>query len=249
MISATILTKNSARHLDELLESLNRFDEVLIYDNGSQDSTMEIANKHPNCRIVEGPFLGFGPTHNKASSLAKNDWILSIESDEIPTKELLEELHSLKLDPQCIYSIPRKNLFNGKWIYSCGWWPDRVVRLYNRKSTQFTNALVHESVEKGALKEEQLKSPLKHYSYDSLSDFLRKMESYSTLFAEGKKGKTASSPLKAVLHGWCAFFKSYILKRGFMQGYEGFLISKYNSQTAFWKYMKLYQLNNDKMRL
>ncbi len=249
MISATILAKNSEKHLEELLESLKQFDEVLLYDNGSQDRTMEIAKRFPNCRIVEGPFSGFGPTHNKASTLAKNDWILSIDSDEIPSKELLEEINGLKLDSQCIYSVPRKNLFNGKWIYSCGWWPDRVVRLYNKKSTQCSNVLVHESVEKRSLKEVPLKAPLKHYSYDSLSDFLRKMESYSTLFAEGRKGKTSSSPLKAILHGWSAFFKSYILKRGFMQGYEGYLISKYNSQTAFWKYMKLYQLNNDKMRL
>lgn len=249
MISATILTKNSERHLKELLEALKTFDEVLLYDNGSKDGTMEIAKEYPNCHIVEGPFLGFGPTHNKVSSLAKNDWILSVDSDEIPTNELLEEIHRLDLDSGSIYSIPRKNLFNGKWIYTCGWWPDRVVRLYNRKSTSFTNALVHETVEKGSLKEVALQSPLKHYSYDTLSDFLKKMESYSTLFAEGRKGKTSSSPFKAVMHGWCAFLKSYILKRGFLQGYEGYLISKYNAQTAFWKYMKLYQLNKDNTRL
>lgn len=243
MITATVLTKNSEKHIEELLAALKSIDEVLLYDNGSKDRTLQIAKNFPNCRIVEGPFLGFGPTHNKASSLAKNDWIFSVDSDEIPSKELLEEISSLSLNAQTVYSVPRHNLFNGKWIYTCGWWPDRVIRIYNRKTTQFTDALVHESVIKGNLQEAALKAPLKHYSYDSLSDFLKKMESYSTLFAEGRKGKTASSPLKAIFHGWFAFFKSYILKRGILQGYEGYLISKYNGQTAFWKYMKLYHLN------
>lgn len=243
MISATVLTKNSEKHIEELLASLKALDEVLLYDNGSKDRTLDIAKNFPNCRIVEGPFLGFGPTHNKASTLAKNDWIFSIDSDEIPSKELLEEISHLKLDPHCLYSVPRHNLFNGKWIYTCGWWPDRVVRIYNRKATQFTDALVHESVIKGNLQEVNLKAPLKHYSYDTLSDFLKKMDAYSTLFAEGKKGKISSSPFTAILHGWFAFFKSYILKRGILQGYEGFLISQYNGQTAFWKYLKLYHLN------
>lgn len=249
MISVTILTKNSERHLRELLASLKFFDEILLYDNGSTDSTLEIAIQFPNCRIIEGPFLGFGPTHNKASSLAKNDWIFSLDSDEIPTPELLQELEKLQLNKDCVYSIPRHNLFNGKWINSCGWWPDRVIRLYNRTSTQFTNAQVHESVIKGALNEIALKAPLKHYSYDALSDFLKKMDAYSTLFANERKGKTSSSPFKALLHGWFAFFKSYILKKGILQGYEGFLISVYNGQTAFWKYIKLYHLNRSKTRL
>ncbi len=246
MISVTILTKNSSRHLKEVLDALDSFEEILIYDNGSTDDTLQIANCYPNCRIEKGPFLGFGPTHNHASSLAKYDWILSIDSDEVVSKELVEEIFSLKLEDKIVYSIPRKNEFNGKWIYSCGWSPDRVNRLYNRKKTRFTDALVHETVAVEGMKKQLLQSSIKHYSYEDLSDFLSKMQSYSTLFASQRAGKATSSPFKAVIRGLFSFFRSYIIKKGIFQGYEGFVISVYNGQTAFWKYLKLYEANQRK---
>lgn len=242
-ISVTILTKNSAKYLEEVIASAKDFNEVLIYDNGSTDNTLEIAKKFPNVRIVQGTFDGFGPTHNKASNAAKNDWILSIDSDEPITPRMAQEIAQLKLDDGAVYSFPRDNYFNGKFIKWCGWYPDRVIRLYNRTKTKFSDAQVHESVIDTNMKRIEMKGALKHYSYGSISDFLTKMQSYSTLFAVQNQGKKSSSPLKAVLHGMFAFWKSYLLKRGFLGGYEGFIISAYNGHTAFYKYIKLYEAN------
>lgn len=243
MISVTILTKNSKRYLPEVLASLQRFPEVLIYDTGSEDETMELAKKFPNVTIRQGVLDGFGHTHNVASGLAKYDWVLSIDSDEVVTPELAQEILDLKLDDGCVYSFPRRNEFNGKFIKWCGWHPDVQTRLYNRNVTKFTDARVHEAIITKGFKNVELDAPLRHYSYNSLSDFLNKMQFYSTLFAQQNAGKKSSSPCKALLHGWWSFFKSYILKRGFMGGYEGFVISKYNADTAFWKYLKLYEAN------
>src|SRR4051794_26959387 len=114
MISVTILTKNSCKHLRAVLQALQSFDEVLLYDTGSEDDTLTIATFFPNVTIHCGRFLGFGKTHNAASALAKHDWIFSIDSDEIATAPLIDEVLTTKLDPSCVYSVPRENLFNGK---------------------------------------------------------------------------------------------------------------------------------------
>lgn len=243
MISVTILTKNSEKYLKEVLLSLEDFDEVLLFDNGSTDNTFEIAKEFPNVTIYHGHFQGFGPTHNAASQLAKHDWILSIDSDEVATPELVHAVKNLVLDPDCVYSFPRHNYFNGKFIKWCGWYPDRQFRLYNRTKTAFSNAQVHESILTQGLKIVALEAPLKHYSYESITDFLAKMQSYSELFAKQNRGKKSASICKALTHGFYAFFKSYILQRGFMGGYEGLIISTYNANTSFYKYLKLWEAN------
>lgn len=246
MISVTILTKNSAKFLKNVLESVAGFEEVLIFDNGSTDETLEIAGKFPNVRLAEGTFEGFGPTHNKASQLAKYDWILSIDSDEIVTPEMAQEIFSAELDPNAVYSFPRHNYFNGKWIRWCGWYPDRQIRLFNRKKTAFTNAQVHESIISQNCLHIKMGSPLRHFSYTCTSDFLDKMQSYSNLFAKQNQGKKSSSLFKGISHGLFSFFKSYFIKRGFMGGREGFIISIYNANTAFYKYLKLDEANRQK---
>lgn len=243
MISVTLLSKNSERHLEKVLISLKDFDEVLLYDNGSADKTLEIAASFPNVRIKQGSFIGFGPTHNVASSCAKNDWILSIDTDEVVSDELKKEIFSLTLNRGTIYEISRENRYRGKVVKGCGWSPDRVLRLYHRGDTKFTDALVHERVLSDGLKTVRLKGVISHFSYDSLSDFLKKMQHYSDLFSDERKGKVSSSPLKALSHGSFAFFKSYILKGGILEGYNGFIISIYNGHTAFYKYLKLYEKN------
>lgn len=245
MISVTILTKNSEKYIREVLASVERFDEVLVYDNGSTDNTLEIVRSFSNVQLFEGPFLGFGPTHNHASSLAKHDWIFSLDSDEVMRPELVEEILDLNLDPSCVYSVPRDNFYRKKHIKGCGWCPDRQYRLYHRKHTSFTNVQVHEQVIVDGMNHVPLIHSIIHYSYGSISEFLAKMESYSELFARQNKGKVKSSPFKAVSHAFFSFVKSYFLKRGFLDGYEGFLISSYNAHTAFYKYLKLYEENLD----
>jgi glycosyltransferase involved in cell wall biosynthesis len=242
-ISVTILTKNSQHYLPAVLEALQSFDEVLICDTGSTDDTLSIALQFPNVTLHQSPFIGFGPTHNIASELARNDWIFSIDSDEVVTPALVKELQLLRLDPSCVYSFPRRNKYKGKWIKWCGWHPDRQIRLYHRKQTRFTDAQVHESIIIGSLRHVPLKEGVIHYSYANAADFLSKMQAYSDLFATQYQGKKHSSMSKAVLHGLFAFFKSYILKKGFLGGAEGFEISVYNGNTAFYKYLKLAEKN------
>ncbi|MBS0604209.1 MAG: glycosyltransferase family 2 protein [Verrucomicrobia bacterium] len=245
MISVTVLTKNSQDTLDATLRSLQKFPEVIVYDSGSTDSTLQIAGKYPNVKIINGQFIGFGPTHNTASALASHDWILSIDSDEVLTSELAEAILKLAFDTKKVYQIDRRNYFNGKWIRWCGgWYPDPVVRLYNRKSTRFTDDAVHEKVILGNLQLTPLPHYMIHTPYRSMGDFLSKMQTYTTLFAEQHKGKKKSSMGKAIAHGSFAFLKSYLFKKGFLGGKEGYIISLYNGQTAFYKYLKLLEANS-----
>jgi len=244
MISVTILVKNGEKHLEQVLQALSGFSEVVVVDTGSTDKTIEIANTFPYVRLYERPFIGFGPSHNDLSSLASNDWILSVDSDEVVTKELFDELVSLVLDENTVYSIRRLNFFRNKIIYGCGWYPDPVYRLYNRKKTRFSDAQVHESLIVDGVKKAALKGHIKHYPYETIADFLSKMQRYSTLFAKQYQGKKKASLWHAIGHGLFAFFKSYILKRGFLSGSEGFIISLYNGHTAYYKYLKLQEVNS-----
>lgn len=248
MITVTILTKNSAETLEKTLNSTLSFSEVLVYDTGSTDETIQIAQRFSNVKVLQGEFIGFGPTHNKASGCAKHDWIFSIDSDEVVSMELAEEVLALSLDPKCVYAVLRHNYFNGKRVKGCaGWHPDWVARLYHRKETSFTTAYVHEKIVTDHLHVHKLSSPLLHTPYRQMADFLAKMQSYTSLFADqNQKGKSASL-LKAIFHGWFAFFKSYVLKKGFLVGKEGLIISIYNGHTAFYKYLKLLEKNKSSL--
>lgn len=240
MISVTILTKNSARTLRQTLESAKAFPEVIILDTGSTDHTLYIAKEFSNTKIYTSTFLGFGPLHNQAIAYASYDWILSLDSDEVLTEALTAEIRALPLDPSTLYSIERRNFFNGKQIKWCGGWhPDRVVRLFHRKSTRFSDDQVHEKVMTKNLKEIPLSAPMLHTPYLEIQDFLEKMQHYTTLFAKQQKEKKKISIFKALTHSWYAFIKSYFFKRGFLGGKEGLIISMYNGHTTFYKYLKL----------
>ena len=234
-ISVTILAKNSSETIEETLISTIGFAEVLVVDTGSTDATIEICSRYPHVKIFSHPFEGFGPTHNIASALATHPWILSLDSDEVLTRELKNEILS-----GSAYRIRRHNYFRKKRITSCsGWDPDWVVRLYDKRRTQFSNDQVHEKILTSEMNIVELKHPMTHTPYRKISDFLHKMQSYSTLFAEQNTGRKESSLVKALVHSWLAFIKSYIFKMGIFQGSEGFIISLYNSHTTFYKYLKL----------
>jgi glycosyltransferase involved in cell wall biosynthesis len=244
-ISITVLLKNGERTLEKTLQSLALFDEVLVYDTGSTDKSLEIAKNFTNVRIEQGEFVGFGKTHNIASSLAKHDWILSIDSDEEVSKELFEEICSLPLDPQTVWRIRRENFLFGKHITYAGWADDYPVRLYNRKKSSFSNDAVHEKVLTEGLNVATLKGRCFHTSYLDLADFERKAKHYSTLFAEQNKGKH-SSPGKAALHAFAAFFRCYLLQRGILGGFWGFFLSFYSAKVCLYKYLKLWESNLQK---
>ena len=241
MISVCILTNNSASTLQATLESVRPFSEIIILDNGSTDETRSIAENCPNVRWFESPFIGFGPLRNKAAALATHDWILALDSDEIASPSLIKELANISLDPQCVYFLPRHNFYRGKRIRGCGWDREQVGRLYHRPAICYSNDLVHESLP--AHKKTLLKSPLLHTPYRTTADFLLKMERYSTLFAEQNRGRKTSSFTKALMHALFAFCRSYLIQRGLFCGAEGFIISAYNANTTFYKYLKLAECN------
>jgi len=242
MISICILTKNAEKTLEATLESVKTFSEVILLDTGSTDSTVSIAQKYPNVKFFETLFTGFGELRNKAASLAENEWIFALDSDEIIPPSLLAEISSLSLNPSFAYTIPRHNFYNNKRIRGCGWAPDRVSRIYHRKQIQFGLDKVHESLDtKNFI---SLTAPILHTPYRSTQEFLAKMQHYSTLFAEQYKHKRRSSFSKAFFHALFAFFRSYFLRRGFLDGTEGLLISIYNANTTFYKYIKLKEINS-----
>lgn len=235
MISVCVLTKNCAATLAKTLDSVRSFPEVVLLDNGSTDQTLDIARKYPNVQIHSTSFKGFGPLRNEAAGLAANDWILQLDSDEVLSPPLIDAIKQLALTTPFAYRIPRHNFYNGKRIRGCGWGGDSVVRLYNRKACQYTTAAVHESLQ--ASQVISLKAPIWHTPYRNISDFLIKMELYSTLFAEQNKKK--SSIWIALGHATFAFVKGYLLQGGFLSGAEGFTIAHYNATTTFYKYQKL----------
>ncbi len=240
-ISVTILTKDSQKYIKKCLESLKDFDEVIILDNGSSDDTIKIAKSFQNVKVIKHKFIGFGPLKNLAIKSAKNSWILSIDSDEIISSELLKEIKELDLmDENIIYEINRLNHYKKKPIKCCGWYPDRVLRLFNKNYTKFSDGLVHESlVVKENAKIKRLNGVLLHYPFDSVESLIDKMQKYSTLYA--KESRKKSTPLKAFFRATFAFFKNYIIQRGFLCGAEGLLISISNANGVFYKYMKLYE--------
>lgn len=246
-ISVCILVKNAQDTIKECLESLQGFDEIILLDNQSSDDTLKIANefknKFGNLRIYSSEFIGFGPLKNLAISYASNDWIFSIDSDEVLELSTLKELESLELNSNNIYAMPRKNLYKGEWIKACGWHPDFVLRLFNKTKTKFNSNFVHESLEVGNLNVVKLKNGLRHYAYDNISVLIDKMQKYSTLWAKQNRCKS-STMASAVLHGGWKFIRDYFFKSGFMYGYKGFVISFCNALGAFFKYAKLYELNH-----
>jgi glycosyltransferase involved in cell wall biosynthesis len=248
-ISATILTKNSEALLARVLTALKWCDEVVVLDTGSTDATVSIAVQFANVSLhqLNLPFSGFGRVRQLAVSLARNDWIFSVDADEIVSSELRNEITGLQLDPATVYSIPFANYFNGRHITTCGWAPDCHERLFNRTRTNFCSSNVHERVQTAGLNTVKLRGAVDHYSYRSTDDFLRKMSAYSRLFATQNAGRKRSSPFKAVSRSLWAFCKSYLLERGLTQGTEGLVISAYKAQTVFWKYMMLHEANRNRL--
>lgn len=244
MISVTIVVKNGEKYLGECLNALEAFDEIVLLDNGSEDRTREIASRYNNVKVFESEFIGFGPLKNRAAGHASNDWILSIDCDEILSPELLQQIKELKPDDHCIYRFPRKSHFKGKWIKGCGWYPDKILRLYNKKITAFNDNLVHESVMvKPGIQVKDLPGQLIHYPYDGTDELLSKAQFYAKLYARQYRGKKKSSPMKALIRGKTAFLKSYLLRKGFLDGYPGFLISFSQALSTFLKYLMLYEAN------
>ncbi|WP_205501677.1 glycosyltransferase family 2 protein [Rufibacter psychrotolerans] len=242
-ISVTILAKNSQELLPLCLKALAQFSEVILLDNGSTDATVAIARQFPNVKVFHSPFIGFGPLKNLAASYASNDWILSVDSDEVLTPELVQTILTHPLDSQKAYRFLRHNFYGKRLINACGWENDYVLRLFNRKTTRFTDREVHEGIITEGLTVETLPGILNHYSFKNTDELLKKLNQYTTLFAQENRFRKSSSAFKASYKAFWTFLRNYFLKRGFLYGFEGFLISACNANGAFYKYMKLREAN------
>ena len=244
-ISVVVLAKNNENTIKTTLESLKGFSDVVVYDNGSTDKTIDIAKSFSNVNLVQGEFKGFGWTKNQAASFAKNDWILIIDSDEVVDLELFSTLQTKTLDKNTVYKLNFKAFYKDIQVKHCGWNNQKVKRLYNKTITKYNSNDVHEDIISENLKIEVLKGNMEHYSYHSISQFIQKADYYSSLFAKNNAGKKNSSPTKAFFNGMYSFFRTYILKRGFLDGYVGLIIAYSHMVTNFYKYIKLYEANKE----
>ncbi len=242
-ISAVVLAKNNEATIQKTLQALKSFEDVIVYDNGSTDTTKEIAKSFDNVTLVEGDFRGFGWTKNQAASYAKNDWILIVDSDEVVDDALRETLTHKKLDEQTVYILNFRAFYKDIEVKHCGWNNQKIKRLYNKKITHYNDNDVHEDILTQGLKTEVLEGNILHYSYQSIEQFVNKANTYSTLFAKNNVGKKSSSPAKAFFNGAYSFIKTYFFKQGFRDGYVGLIIAYSHMVTNFYKYIKLYELN------
>ncbi len=243
IISAIIISKNAEHTIGKTLDSLADFDEVIVLDTGSTDQTLKIVRSFPNVKLYHSDFCGFGRSKNRAASLATNDWVLSIDADEVLSQELKDEIKNLQPIKGCVYTLKRCNFYGDRQIKHSGWGSESIVRIYHRNETSFIEKLVHEFILSEGLKIHTLTSKLNHYSYRSISDFTKKREFYSDLFSLEQKGKKKSSGLIAFVHAFYSFFSTYFFKKGFLDGYLGLLIAVSNAHVAFLKYIKLYEAN------
>ena len=238
-ISATIITFNEERNIARVIESLRCCEEILVLDSGSNDRTVEIATKL-GARVIEASWHGYAAQKNIAAQLAAHDWILSLDADESLSEALEAEIWQIKkAGPKFNgYTMPRMAQYLGRWILHCGWYPDRKVRLFDRRKAKWVGQFVHESVRvDGPVG--HLKSNLLHFTCDSLSQHLRTMDRYTTLAAEEIVARSQSVTFSRLLLDppWI-FFRTFILKLGFLDGVEGLAIAYMAALYNFVKYAK-----------
>lgn len=247
-ISAIIITKNAARDLARCLDSLLWANEIIVLDAKSTDETQEICQNYP-VKFFSADWPGFGPQKQRALLLATSDWVFSIDADERVDFNLQKEILAAIENNNDIlaYKIPRLTFFYGKPVKHC-FKPakDAPIRLLKRGAGKFSDHLVHEIVLVDG-KVGVLRSPLEHYSFRDLTDLINKINYYSTLSADQLFAKKKSTtPLKAFGHALWAFIKYYLIRRGFLDGWRGFLISYSYFEHSFYRYAKLLELNNYK---
>jgi len=210
-----------------------------VVDSGSTDKTLDIVAEFTDKIFINAEWPGFGLQKRLAESKAENDWVLSLDADEVVSEELRDEIISLMdgVDEKAVYRVNRLTNFCHKFIRHSGWHPDRIVRLYNKKHYHFNDADVHESVECKGAKKIDLKGKLYHFTFESLEEYMDKRNGYARLWADSqfRKGKKVNV-FSILLHSFFAFVRHYFIRLGMLDGYHGFLISVIQMQYTFNKY-------------
>ncbi|MDA8390079.1 MAG: glycosyltransferase family 2 protein [Gammaproteobacteria bacterium] len=240
-MSVILITKNEAAMIGRALQSVAWADEIIVVDSGSTDNTVEICRQAGAKVLVTADWPGFGPQKNRALALATGDWVLSLDADEWVTTEAQREIrHALAHAGSTQgFRLPRRSSYCGHFMRHGGWWPDHVLRLFRREQGRFSDDLVHERLMvDGPIG--TLQAPLLHETYRDLDEVLDKVNAYSAAgarmaFAAGRRTSLGG----AVARGAWAFFRTYILRLGLLDGPAGFMLAVSNAETVYYKYRKL----------
>ncbi len=244
-LTVIVITKNEETAIGRCLESVRWADEIIVVDSGSTDRTLAIARQLGALVHVTSDWPGPGPQRNRAIAHATQDWVLALDADEWVSSALRDEVRAiiggtLRHDA---YRIPRLSSFCGRYMRHGGWWPDHVTRLFRRGCASYSDGLVHDHLLcEGSVG--TLEQHLLHESFRDLEEVLEKVNGYSTpgalmLRQEGRRGSLAI----AVAHGLWAFFRTYILRAGFLDGRHGFMLAISNCEGTYYKYLKLMLLS------
>jgi glycosyltransferase involved in cell wall biosynthesis len=244
-LSVVIITRDEEEAIGAALDSVAFADEIVLVDSGSRDRTVEIARSRGAKVIETTDWPGFGAQKNRALDHATHDWVFSLDADERVTPELRAEIEAVVKGNASLdaYEVPRLSSYCGRYLRHGGWWPDYVTRLFRREKARFSDDLVHERlVVSGSTG--KLKAHLLHEAFEDLEEVLRKVDQYSTanarmMHARGKRGSLAS----AILHGGWAFFRTYVLRAGFLDGRHGFMLAVSNAEGTYYRYLKLMRLS------
>jgi glycosyltransferase involved in cell wall biosynthesis len=252
-LSVIVITKNEVARLGRCLASVPFADEWVVVDSGSTDGSQALARGMGARVIVTDDWPGFGPQKNRALAEARGDWVLSLDADEWLSAELAQQIQAVVEAPAgegavgaaCpVYALSRLSSFCGQWMRHGGWYPDRVPRLFRRGQARFSNDLVHERLvfePSGASVSRVLEGHLLHESMPTLSSAIDKMDRYSSgraadLAARGRKGGLG----RALGHGFWAFVRTYVLRRGFLDGRLGLVLALHNAESSYYRYLKIW---------
>ena len=246
-LSAIVITRDEEANIADCLASVSFAREIVVVDSGSGDRTVERA-RAAGARVVQsGRWPGFGPQKNHALDLATQPWVFSLDADERVTPELRAEIVAVLQQPELAadaYSVPRRSSFCGQYMAHSGWYPDRVVRLFRRGTARFSEDAVHEHlVTQGP--PARLRGDLLHTTYPDLETMLEKLNRYSTASAGMLQAEGRSASLSgAVGRGLWAFFRTYVLRSGWLDGRMGFVLAVSIAEGTYYKYLKLWSMRH-----
>ncbi len=245
-ISAIVITFNEEHNIAAALESLSWADEIVIVDAESTDRTAEIASGFTD-RIFVRPWPGYSAQKNFAAEQAKNDWIFSLDADERVSPELTNAILKIKDLPEpdaAGYETARRTYYLGRWIKHSGWWPDRKVRLYDRRRARWRGDFVHESLEVNG-RINQLDGELLHFTVRNSSEHHLRMDRYTTLAAQDLYSRGEHKSIESLLFGpLMVFLRSYFFKLGFLDGIPGLAIARFAAHYEFLKNLKLWEMRS-----